>query len=194
MSHNNDLDLFQQMMGDVKPIKHDTAEHKKNHQVTGAQLARREAAIWLSEDNPEYLSIDHAPMLKPEDIIAFKRDGVQEGVFKKLRLGKYPIQARLDLHKKTLKDARDEVVKFLKQCLRMDIRTVIIIHGKGERSNPPAMMKSYTASWLEQIKDVMCTHSAQQFHGGTGAVYVLLRKSPEKKAENRERHQKRQSN
>ncbi|PJC86034.1 DNA endonuclease SmrA [Vibrio sp. HA2012] len=191
MSHNDDSQLFQQMMGDVKPIRQDTTQQKKIHQVTEAQLARREAAIWLSEEDPEYLSLDNAPMVKPEDFLEFKRDGVQEGVFRKLRLGKYPVQARLDLHKKTLEQARDEIVRFLRQCLRMDIRTVIIVHGKGERSNPPALMKSYTASWLQQIKEVMSYHSAQRFHGGTGAVYVLLRKSAEKKQENRERHQKR---
>ncbi|GAB2666393.1 DNA endonuclease SmrA [Vibrio panuliri] len=187
----DDFDLFQQMMGDVKPLHNDTAELKKTHHVSDAQLAKREAAIWLTEDDPEYLSIDHAPMIKPDDIIEFKRDGVQDGVYRKLRLGKYPIQARLDLHRKTLKQARDEVVNFLKQCMRMDIRTVVIVHGRGERSNPPAMMKSYVAQWLMQINDVQCAHSAQRFHGGTGAVYVLLRKSSEKKLENRERHQKR---
>ena len=191
MSHDDDFALFQEMMGDVKPIQHDTAEHKKHHQVTEAQLAKREAAIWLTEDDPEYLSVDHAPMLKPEDIIEFKRDGVQEGVYRKLRLGKYPIQARLDLHRHTLKQARDEVVKFLKQCIKMDIRTVVIVHGRGEKSNPPALMKSYVAQWLQQIRDVQCVHSTQRFHGGTGAVYVMLRKSSEKKLENRERHQKR---
>ncbi|WED22517.1 DNA endonuclease SmrA [Vibrio sp. JC009] len=191
MSHEDDLDLFQQMMGDVKPLTQDTAEHQKKHKVTEAHIARREAAVWLSEQDPEYLSLDNAPMLKPEDIIEFKRDGVQDGVYRKLRLGKYPIQAKLDLHRKTLEQARDEVVKFLKQCLRMDIRTVIIVHGKGERSNPPALMKSYAADWLRQIKDVMCVHSAQRHHGGSGAVYVMLRKSDEKKLENRERHQKR---
>ncbi|MEL7293033.1 MAG: DNA endonuclease SmrA [Pseudomonadota bacterium] len=191
MSHDDDFALFQQMMGDVKPLAQDTAEHKKQHQVTDAQLAKREAAIWLTEDDPEYLSIDHAPMLKPEDMIEFKRDGVQEGVYRKLRLGKYPIQARLDLHRRTLKEARDEVIKFLKQCIQMDIRTVVIVHGRGERSNPPALMKSYVAQWLQQIRDVQCVHSAQRFHGGTGAVYVMLRKSAEKKLETRERHQKR---
>lgn len=191
MSHDDDFGLFQQMMGDVKPIKQDTTEHKKQHTITDAQLAKREAAIWLTEDDPEYLSIDHAEMLKPDDIIEFKRDGVQTGVYKKLRLAKYPIQAKLDLHKRTLEQARDEVVKFLKQCMRMDIRTVIIVHGKGERSNPPALMKSFVAQWLMQIKEVQCVHSAQRFHGGTGAVYVLLRKSDEKKLETRERHQKR---
>jgi DNA-nicking Smr family endonuclease len=191
MSHDDDLQLFQQMMEDVKPIKQDTAQHDKVHQVTDAQLARQEAAIWLSEEDPEYLSLDNAPMVKPDDFIEFKRDGVQDGVYRKLRLGKYPVQARLDLHRKSLEQARDEIVKFLRQCLRMDIRTVIIVHGKGERSNPPAMMKSYTSAWLKQIKDVMCFHSAQRHHGGTGAMYVLLRKSAEKKLENRERHQKR---
>ncbi len=191
MSQDDDFSLFQEMMGDVKPLAHDTAEHQKSHLVTQAQLAKREAAIWLNEDNPDYLSTDHTEMRKPDDVIEFKRDGVQDGVFRKLRLGKYPIQARLDLHRKTIKQARDEVVRFLKQCIAMDIRTVIIVHGRGEKSNPPALMKSYLATWLTQIHDVQCVHSTQRHHGGTGAVYVLLRKSSEKKLENRERHQKR---
>ncbi len=103
------------------------------------------------------------------------------------------MQARLDLHRKSLKEARDEVLKFLRQCQRLDVRTVIIVHGKGERSTPPALMKSFVAAWLEQIQEVMCFHSAQRYHGGTGAVYVMLRKSAAKKLENRERHQKRLS-
>ncbi|MBY7852836.1 DNA endonuclease SmrA [Vibrio fluvialis] len=187
----DDFDLFQQMMGDVKPIKHDTAELKKNYSVSEAQLAKRQAAVSLSDGDPDYLSIDHAPMIKPDDLIEFKRDGVQDGVYRKLRLGKYPIQARLDLHRKTLKEARDEVVSFLQQCMTMDIRTVMIVHGRGEKSNPPALMKSFVANWLSQIQDVQCAHSAQRFHGGSGAVYILLKKSADKKNENRERHQKR---
>ncbi|WP_154180315.1 DNA endonuclease SmrA [Vibrio furnissii] len=187
----DDFELFQQMMGDVKPLKNDTAELKKPHTVSDAQLAKREAAVSLSDGDPDFLSIDHAPMIKPDDLIEFKRDGVQDGVYRKLRLGKYPIQARLDLHRKTLKEGRDEVVSFLKQCMRLDIRTVVIVHGRGERSTPPALMKSFVAHWLSQIQDVQCAHSAQRFHGGSGAVYVLLKKSVDKKSENRERHQKR---
>jgi DNA-nicking Smr family endonuclease len=75
--------------------------------------------------------------------------------------------------------------------MAMDIRTVVIVHGRGEKSNPPALMKSFVAQWLEQINEVQCAHSAQRFHGGTGAVYVLLKKSADKKIETRERHQKR---
>lgn len=61
------------------------------------------------------------------------------------------------------------------------------------RSNPPALMKSYLATWLEQISDVMGYHSALRQHGGCGAVYVMLKKSPEKKLDNRERHLARRS-
>ena len=186
-----DFDLFQQMMEDVSPIEQDTIEVSKVYQLTEAQLAKRAAAETIQEGEPDYLSLDSAPMIKPEDIIEFKRNGVQDGVYRKLRLGKYPIQAKLDLHKRTLEQAREEITHFFNRCSRMDIRTVILIHGKGERSNPPALMKSYIAHWLPQMAIVQCAHSAQRYHGGTGAVYVLLRKSQEQKLENRERHQKR---
>ncbi|WP_434359352.1 DNA endonuclease SmrA [Parasalinivibrio latis] len=189
MNDSDDLSLFRDMMSDVKPISQDKINKPNSAPApTDAQLARQIAAQSIAESSPEYLSLDYAEMVKPDDIIDFKRAGVQDGVHRKLRLGKYDIQARLDLHKMTLKQAREEVLNFLRQCQRMDIRTVIIVHGKGERSNPQALMKSYVCQWLKQISDVLGFHSALRQHGGTGAVYVMLKKSAEKKLENRERH------
>lgn len=185
---NNELDLFKEMMADVAPIKQDTVLIQQKYQVSEAQLARRLAAQTLANGNIDYLSLDNAKMIKPDDMIEFKRDGVQLAVFKKMRQGKYDIHARLDLHKKTLSQARDEVLAFLKQSQRLDIRTVMIVHGKGERSNPPALMKSFVTTWLEQISDVLCFHSAQRQHGGTGALYVMIKKSAEKKQQTRDRH------
>ncbi|MBM7036378.1 DNA endonuclease SmrA [Vibrio ulleungensis] len=184
-------DLFRQMMGDVTPLKQDTTNHENKSRITDAQLARQAAAVKESEPLSDYLTLDNAPIIKPDDLIEYKKDGVQDGVYKKLRLGKYPIQARLDLHKKSLKHARDEVIEFVKRCMRLDIRTVVIVHGKGHHSNPPALIKSYLAAWLEHIPEVMCAHSALPQHGGTGALYLMLRKSDAKKQETRERHQKR---
>nr|WP_086939900.1 DNA endonuclease SmrA [Thaumasiovibrio occultus] len=191
MHDDDEMSLFREMMADVAPMAQDKIEQKKKHLVTDAHLARQVAAQSLTESQPEYLSIDYADMVKPDDELAFKRDGVQDGVFRKMRLGKYEIQARLDLHRKTLAQAREEVLQFLTQCQRMDIRQVVIVHGKGEKSNPPALMKSFLAAWLMQISDVLCFHSALRQHGGVGAVYVSIKKSAEKKLENRERHQKR---
>ncbi|WP_083238382.1 DNA endonuclease SmrA [Salinivibrio sp. SS3] len=189
MSDKNEFELFREMMSDVAPIKQDTVEEQTgSHQPTEAQLARQQAAQKLANSDPEYLSLEYAQMVKPDEVMAYKRDGVQDGVFRKLRLGKYDVNARLDLHKMSLEKARDEILRFLKQCQRMDVRTVIIVHGKGERSNPQAMMKSYVCQWLQQISDVLCYHSALRHQGGTGALYVMIKKSQEKKLETRERH------
>ncbi|MEC6822416.1 DNA endonuclease SmrA [Photobacterium piscicola] len=188
MMSNNELDLFKEMMADVAPIKQDTILIQQKYQISESQLARRLAAQTLANGNIDYLSLDNANMVKPDDMIEFKRDGVQLAVFKKMRQGKYDIHARLDLHKKTLYQARDEVLAFLKQSQRLDIRTVMIVHGKGERSNPPALMKSFVTTWLEQISDVLCFHSALRQHGGTGALYVMIKKSAEKKQQTRDRH------
>jgi hypothetical protein len=40
------------------------------------------------------------------------------------------------------------------------------------------------------MDEVLAFHSAQPQHGGTGATYVMLRKSAEKRVENLERHHK----
>ena len=155
MSQDEDLALFKAMMGDVQPLQNDTAQHTKKHQTTSAQLARRKAAVCLHEDSIDALSLDHAPELKPNDIIEFKKDGVQDGVYKKLRLGKYPIQAKLNINQKPLRIARQEMVHFFKQCLELDIRTVIIVHGKGRDSDKPCLHKSFIAQWLSQIQTLM---------------------------------------
>jgi len=194
MSNQDELDLFKQMMGDVKPIKQDTAELKKTHTVSDSQLAKRQAATWLSEQDPEYLSVDHAEMLKPEDIIEFKKDGVQEGVYRNLRLGRYQVDARLDLHRKSVVETRREIQGFIKECRRHGIRTVLVSHGRGRHEKALGnILKTYLATWLPNIDEVQAFHSAQPAHGGLGAIYVLLRKSEESRQANWEQHQKRGS-
>jgi DNA-nicking Smr family endonuclease len=44
---------------------------------------------------------------------------------------------------------------------------------------------------LPELEQVMAFHSAPAHHGGTGAVYLLLRKSEQARQENREKHQRR---
>ncbi len=39
---NDDLELFQQMMDDVKPLAHDVAQLNKPYTITEAQLAKRQ--------------------------------------------------------------------------------------------------------------------------------------------------------
>ncbi len=178
MKKNDDnFDLFKAEMSDVEPHISDNAHIKTAFQTSYAHKVRQLAAVEVSVADRNTLTSDHVEILKSNDILAFKRDGVQHGVYKKLRMGKYQVDARLDLHKKTIEEARKDVFQFIEDCIRYELRTILILHGKGDR-NPEkkALIKSYVAKWLPELNGVLAFHSAQPFHGGTGAVYVLLKK------------------
>lgn len=188
---NDDEDLFKQEMKGVTPIK---VEKKvvstKNEVDPKVSQARREAATKKLETDSNHLTTEHVERVGPHDIIEYKRPGIQNEVFRKLRLGKYQVEARLDLHHKTVEQARVAVFQFIKDCIQYELRTVIIVHGKSDRKGKedfPAQIKSFVAKWLPEIDQVMAFHSAQKQHGGTGAVYVMLRKSDRQRQDNRER-------
>lgn len=178
----------------VKPLKQQERVALKPRDDTDetALAARRTAAQTLS-GTPSPLTLGWVEPRSPHEIIGFKRDGVQEGVYKKLRLGGYPCHGVLDLHRKTLVEAADSVYQFVRTHFAAGHRMVRIIHGRGIRSQPePALLKRYCAHWLTEIDCVLAYHSAQPKDGGAGALYVLLRKNPELKANNKQRHQQRQ--
>lgn len=181
---------FLEEMQDVRRIrKPNRADIKVPKELTPGHLERQRAAMDqpLKDRNP--LTSDAVDPLTAQDVLAWQRPGVQHGVYRKLRLGQYPIEARLDLHRKTVEEARREVFGFIQDCVRYGLRSVIILHGKGER-NPDgiALLKSYLAKWLPELDDVLAFHSAQRHHGGTGAVYVMIRKGDLQKQRNRELH------
>lgn len=190
MTSKDERLFFLEQMKDVQRIrKPNKAEFDSTRALTPGHLERQRAAVAtpLRDTNP--LTSDMVDPLSAHDFLSWQRPGVQHGVFRKLRLGQYPIEARLDLHRMTVEEARREVFGFVQDCVRYGLRSVIILHGKGQR-NPDgvALLKSYLAKWLPELNDVLAFHSAQKHHGGTGAVYVMVRKGDQQKQRNRELH------
>lgn len=190
---DDDKKLFHEEMGDVAPLKKtaDRVDLKKTvEQMPGLAVRRRDAQQASPKNCDALSSEDHIVMVKPRDVLSFKRDGVQHGVFKNLRLGKNLSDAVLDLHRLTVVQAQQQVFQFIQDCIKHDIRCALITHGRGENREKPALLKSCTNNWLQQLDSVLAFHSAQPQHGGTGSTYVLLRKSEKKSLDDRERHQK----
>jgi len=187
-------DAFRDAMSDVAPLapKPRIPAEKAPAAATPAQLERREAALGnrgaSAQADPNYLTLGEVPQRHPREILEWKKDGVQHAVFTRLKAGKYPLEGSLDLHRHTVREARAALFKFLHLAIAKRWRTVIISHGRGEQSPTPARIKSYVSAWLAQVPEVIALHSAQNRHGGSGAVYVLLKKSPAAKAENREQY------
>src|SRR5262245_23831702 len=109
-----------------------------------------------------------------EECIRFNRAGLQNRLLKKLAHGQLAIEAKLDLHSLHLAVALAQAKIFLENCQRQGRRLVLIIHGKGKKSDKP-VLKNALNIWLRTQSDVLAFHSAQSKDGGTGAVYVLLK-------------------
>ncbi|MEC8867855.1 MAG: DNA endonuclease SmrA [Pseudomonadota bacterium] len=184
--------VFQKAMDGVAPLKEGERKTvvRPRAQPTVGQLRRRRDAVakGREENDRNPLTFGEIERVNPFDVLAWKKDGVQPRVFRRLAQGKYPIEATLDLHQRTVKEARDDVFRFIRSSSRNGFRSVVIVHGRGDRSDDPAKLKSYVAHWLVQLADVIGFHSAPRRDGGTGATFVLIRKSPSQKEENRERH------
>ncbi|GLR70811.1 DNA endonuclease SmrA [Agaribacter marinus] len=191
---NNAQDLnFFEAMADVKPLQNQNkiSVIQRDTPSLAQQLKREsiERRIALDDNG---LSIEYVNPIDPLDFIAYKKDGIQEGVFKNLRLGKYQIDSRLVLKHLSFDDARLSIYQTVTECHERGIRAILIDHGIGLNSKPfKGFLKSYVNQWLREMNAVIAFHTALKQHGGLGSVYVLLKKHPNQKLINREMHQKR---
>lgn len=109
--------------------------------------------------------------LNPDEFVFYQQpqSGLQHKLRQNLTSGKIPIENKLDLHGLTTTQAKLELSRYIYHCLKSKYRCVLLIHGKGK------VLKNHTAHWLNQIPSVLAFCSAIPRHGGTGAVYILLK-------------------
>ena len=113
------------------------------------------------------------PVLAPGDVI-----GVDRRLAERLRRGQLPIQSTLDLHGLTKGEAHAAVQDFIARAAERDLRTVLIVTGKGRRDGG-GVLKSALPRWLNEAPlrgHVLALAEARPEHGGTGALYILLRR------------------
>lgn len=192
MPDNDDEHLFWSEMADVRPLQREPKVRlAPKNALNDEQAERRRMAASTEpthDDNP--LGTTHIEWVAPTDVLTYRVDGVAHGVFRRLKQGSYTLDARLDLHRHTVEQARAAVFKFIRDCRRYDVRAALILHGKGERGDQQAIVKSHVNHWLRTIPEVLAFHSAQPNQGGAGALYVLIKKSEARKQENRERYRR----
>jgi DNA-nicking Smr family endonuclease len=105
-------------------------------------------------------------------------------IIEKLKKGELAIQAYLDLHGLMMEEAKKKVSLFIRNSYAMGYRCLMIIHGRGLKSQEGPVLKNYVISWLSSgiiSSYVLAFCSARPCDGGTGAVYILLKARPDKK-------------
>lgn len=107
---------------------------------------------------------------------SFFNAGIQKKLQKKIRQGLLAVDDRLDLHGYNQQQATKALIEFIDQAVSFELRFVIVVHGKGSRSDKEAVLKPLVQNWLAQQPMVLAWCPAQPKHGGSGASYIYLKK------------------
>lgn len=174
-AREDDNALFRKAMAQVRPLHYDKVSLPPPPPPPRARQREREClevASLLLSDPP-----DNADMDTGEEVLFF-RPGLQHALIRKLRRGQLSMRSELDLHGMTVSEAREALTGFLHDALARGLRGVRIIHGKGHGSpNRQPVLKTHVNYWLHQRDEILAFCSARPVDGGTGAVYVLLRRT-----------------
>ena len=162
-------------MLDVKPLRHThhVAHHSAKPPAIPIKTLEDERQVLRDMLSDAYDPIE----IQPGDMLSYYLPGLQNRIVRKLRSGHYRIASELDLHGLSARDAKVQLLQFLHDAHPGQGECVRIIHGKGNRSNHKGpVIKTKINHWLRQHERILAFHSARPVDGGTGAIYVLLRR------------------
>jgi DNA-nicking Smr family endonuclease len=105
--------------------------------------------------------------------------GIDRATAERLKRGLRKIEARLDLHGMTQKEAHRALVEFLREADDAGRRCLLVITGRGLGVDGPGILQGSVPRWLAEgglRQRILAIAPAQPRHGGAGALYVLLRR------------------
>ncbi|ARB92203.1 Smr/MutS family protein [Legionella longbeachae] len=170
---DEDKALFRECMRSVKPL------HEKTKRVaTKTQAPTQTKKNTYKEEKKEYYLSDMIiETVLSESILSYSQPSLSQQRFKALKKGQVPWESRLDLHGLKSEKAREMLCQFIQTQAELGKRCLLIIHGKGGIQGAPPVIKNLLNRWLPQINEVIAFHSALPKDGGSGAIYVLLKRN-----------------
>jgi len=181
MVSEEDLYNWEEVIKDFKELKNKTSSidiyqdekisnliskvKQKNKNNSPTQIPQK-----TQNNIPSYLKFEKGESL-----------GLDKSTDKKLKAGKYPIDIRIDLHGENLEDAYFKLKKTIDYAFEKGYRLILAITGKGLHSvEGKETIKSSLQNWLsysENSSKIIKYIDAHKIHGGSGAVYILLRRN-----------------
>jgi len=173
---DDERDLFRRALADAKPLRTTRRATEVIRKPTPrARFSRADEAAVLRESLEAH--IDDTESHGGESL-RFHRPSVGKRTMRKLARGNFSVQDEIDLHGMTVAEAKPRLAEFIERCAREGRLCIRIVHGKGLGSGERGpVLKQKVNRWLRQWDTVLAFVSTRQVHGGTGALYVLLRQS-----------------
>lgn len=179
--HNDEM-IFKEAMADVRPLEAPRnrllalprIDIEPAHPAPNDEL---EVMTHLSElvSGSTQLDITYS-----DEYVEGCVPGFSPKLMQRLKRGQFPIQSYTDLHGFTKQEAQIRVRDFIVTSYQSGLRCVLVIHGRGLNSeNRMPVLKEQLPLWLTHgpiRRIVLAFSTARSYDGGTGALYILLRK------------------
>jgi DNA-nicking Smr family endonuclease len=153
------------------------------------KLTEDERALFTKHVAEARLVTITAPKSKRHSAVREGNSGLDGNTAEKLKRGKIPPGARIDLHGMTEAGAHDALLAFLNRAQKRGLRLVLVVTGIGNPGRAEdaewmrvshGVLKTMVPRWLKEKKFaalIVGSGPAHRRHGGDGALYVYLRKA-----------------
>jgi len=163
-----DRELWERLQRTVKPLRPE-------------QAAKESAAALDKASKPTRGETPSAPLHAPRRQPHASR--LEERSRRRLARGLTEVDARIDLHGMRQERAFATLISFLRGSQARDARQILVITGKGrEAGEGRGVLKQAVPMWLSrpEFYDLVVGFAeAGRRHGGSGALYVQLRRRRE---------------
>ena len=181
---DDDTVLWQRVISGVKPLKL-TIELTEFAEIfvqsdhlapPAAKPSGRMQKPPVKLARPPIAATSSASVIKanPVDLRQGERAGIDGRTQRRLFRGDVPVDRRLDLHGLTAARAECRLAQFIETAARDGCRCVLVITGKGA-----GILRGHVPDWLKRqplSPHVLALAEARPHDGGSGALYVLLRR------------------
>ena len=150
------------------------------NEVAGDRPLARDAKGRVPLSKPETVPAESSEPrgFSPGDLDSYAAPCVDRRELRKLRRGDYEPDMRIDLHGLMATEAETRVKRVLDAGPGRRPRCLCVVHGRGLHSaGNVAVLKSRVRALLRAHPAVLAFTDAPKTDGGSGAVYVLLRRT-----------------
>ncbi len=176
----DDLALWKHVTRKAEPLRQREAPRREDTPAAAEPGAGAQAPAKAQPATPAAATAPPGPRKPPPPPL---RHGVVAGVDKRsaarLRRGQLPVEAALDLHGHTQREAHAALDRFLAEAQARSLRCVLIITGKGTSKEAGGVLRAQVPRWLNEPANrerILAFDHAQPKDGGLGALYVLMRR------------------
>jgi DNA-nicking Smr family endonuclease len=182
--NSDNTDLWEKIAKTVAPIKSDKIsttyilddQSKKASLKPVAKSAKSKTLPQqqISPNQKNSTSNRHTP----SDLRYQEASGMDGASSKKLRAGKFDVEATLDLHGMTQQSAYVLLKRFIQTSVLNQFRTILVITGKGSEGR--GVLRNQFPEWLKTdacAQHILAFGQAQAKDGGSGAFYIRLRRN-----------------